>query len=152
MILNLDDLPAFRSTLTNGVVVTNGCFDILHFGHSKYLEAAKELGRHLIVGVNSDQSVRMLKGEGRPINNEKNRAGLVSKLASVNTVCIFHGMRCEDFLRAARPNVYVKAGDYSLETLDKGEREVLELLGSQIKFIPIEVHESTSEILKRLCR
>src|SRR5690349_9458930 len=94
------------------IVATNGCFDLLHVGHVRYLQAARAFGDALVVGVNGDRSVRELKGSGRPIIAEKDRAEILAALACVDWVAIFPGMRATNFLAAARPAVYVKGGDY----------------------------------------
>src|SRR5205809_7795455 len=99
------------------LVATNGCFDLLHVGHVRYLQAARALGNFLIVGVNGDESTRQLKGPGRPLNKERDRAEAIAALACVDLVSIFPQVRATEFLRAAQPAIYVKGGDYSPETL-----------------------------------
>jgi glycerol-3-phosphate cytidylyltransferase len=133
-------------------VATNGCFDILHVGHVRYLAAARKLGDALIVGLNGDQSVRKLKGEGRPLNNELDRAEILAALESIDYVVIFPQRRATEFLAAAQPAVYVKGGDYKPETLDPGEREILDKLGTKIEFIPFEQGYSTSALIEKLDR
>ena len=132
------------------VVATNGCFDILHVGHVRYLAAAKARGDVLIVGLNGDESVRQLKGSGRPVNREQDRAEVLAAVESVDYVVIFPEVRAAKFIAAARPAVYVKGGDYTAETLDAAEREVLEKTGSKIEIIPFEPGYSTSELLERI--
>ena len=100
------------------LVVTNGCFDILHLGHVTYLESARNFGDSLLVGVNDDDATRQLKGAGRPVNPEADRAAVLAALASVDGVCVFADKTAIKFLSAARPDIYVKGGDYTLETLD----------------------------------
>jgi glycerol-3-phosphate cytidylyltransferase len=134
------------------IVATNGCFDILHVGHVRYLAAARKLGDALIVGLNGDQSVRELKGEGRPLNNELDRAEILAALESVDYVVIFPQRRATEFLAAAQPAVYVKGGDYKPETLDPDEREILEKLGTKIELIPFERGYSTSALIEKLDR
>ena len=99
--------------------MTNGCFDLLHLGHVTYLETARNLGDALLVGVNSDAAVRGLKGEGSPLNNESDRAAVIAALRAVNYVCIFPDVRATEFLAAAKPDIYVKGGDYTLDTLEQ---------------------------------
>src|SRR6185436_387277 len=99
------------------LVVTNGCFDLLHAGHVSYLEAARNCGDALLVGLNGDASVRSLKGEGRPLNPETDRAVVLAALANVDAVCVFPEIRATRFLELARPDVYVKGGDYTLDTM-----------------------------------
>jgi rfaE bifunctional protein nucleotidyltransferase chain/domain len=152
-ILTLDQLAAESGRLrseSQRVVATNGCFDILHVGHVRYLTAARKLGDVLVVGLNSDDSVRQLKGEGRPVNREQDRAEMLAALESVDYVTIFPENRATNFLRAAAPAVYAKGGDYTADTLDPGERAVLDEFGSRIEIIPFEKGYSTSELLTRI--
>ena len=134
------------------LVLTNGCFDLLHPGHVRYLQAARELGDALAVGINGDQSVRELKGAGRPINNEQDRAEVVAALGSVDLVTIFPDTRAVQLLEKARPAIYVKGGDYTIDTLNPQEREVLERIGARIRIIPFEEGYSTSGLLRKLNR
>ena len=112
------------------MVATNGCFDLLHVGHVRYLAAARRLGDVLVVGLNGDESVRALKGEGRPLNSEHDRAEVLAALESVNYVTIFPQVRATAFLEASQPAVYVKGGDYKLETLNPEERGALQRCGA----------------------
>lgn len=150
------DLPvlAQRSSRLRGegktLVATNGCFDLLHVGHIRYLQKARALGDMLLVGLNGDDSVRKLKGPERPINNENDRAEVLAALESVDLVVVFPEQRAVRFLEAASPAVYVKGGDYMLQTLDPEERAVLERLGAKIQIIPLEPGHSTSAVIKRL--
>ena len=132
------------------IVATNGCFDLLHVGHIRYLKAARALGNALVVGLNGDQSVRELKGAGRPINGENERAELVAALESVDLVAIFPELRATQFLESAAPDVYVKGGDYSSETLNPEERAALQKIGSKIEIVPFEKGYSTSGLLEKL--
>ena len=152
-ILTLDQLAAESGRLrseSQRVVATNGCFDILHVGHVRYLTAARKLGDVLVVGLNGDDSVRQLKREGRPVNREQDRAEVLAALESVDYVTIFPENRATNFLRAAAPAVYAKGGDYTADTLDPGERAVLDEFGSRIEIIPFEKGYSTSELLTRI--
>lgn len=152
-ILTLDQLAAESGRLrseSQRVVATNGCFDILHVGHVRYLTAARKLGDVLVVGLNGDDSVRQLKGEGRPVNREQDRAEVLAALESVDYVTIFPENRATNFLRAAAPAVYAKGGDYTADALDPGERAVLDEFGSRIEIIPFEKGYSTSELLTRI--
>jgi len=152
-ILSLEQLAAksgqLRST-GNRVVATNGCFDILHVGHVRYLAAARKLGDVLVVGLNGDSSVRQLKGEGRPVTPEQDRAEVLAALESVEYVTIFPELRATNFLRAAQPLIYAKGGDYTADTLDLSERAVLAKLGAKIEIIPFEKGYSTSQLLTRI--
>ena len=132
------------------LVVTNGCFDLLHLGHVTYLETARNLGDLLLVGVNSDAAVRGLKGEGRPVNSEEDRAAVLAALESVDAVCIFPDVRATKFLAASKPDIYVKGGDYTLETLDQEERRTVEAAGGKIHLIPFVPGKSTTGLLKKL--
>jgi rfaE bifunctional protein nucleotidyltransferase chain/domain len=152
-ILTLDQLRAESRRLRaegKRVAATNGCFDILHVGHVRYLAAARKLGDVLVVGLNGDDSVRELKGEGRPVNREQDRAEVLAALESVDYVTIFPENRATNFLRAAAPAVYAKGGDYTADTLDPGERAVLDEFGTRIEIIPFEKGYSTSELLTRI--
>ena len=134
------------------LVATNGCFDLLHVGHVRYLQAARALGDALVVGVNGDQSVRELKGHGRPLNNERERAEVLAALEGVDFVTIFSEMRATRFIEMAAPAIYTKGGDYTAETLNAEERALLEKIGAQIHIIPFEEGYSTSSLLERLGR
>ena len=152
-ILTLDQLRAESRRLRaegKRVAATNGCFDILHVGHVRYLAAARKLGDVLVVGLNGDDSVRQLKGEGRPVNREQDRAEVLTALESVDYVTIFPELRATNFLRAAQPAIYAKGGDYAPDTLDPNERAVLEKFGTRIEIIPFEKGYSTSQLLTRI--
>lgn len=150
-----DKLPAWRVALRAAgkkLVVTNGCFDILHLGHVSYLESARKLGDALLVGVNGDDSARQLKGPGRPVNPEADRAAVLAALASVDGVCIFQEKRAVKFLAAAQPDVYVKGGDYTPDTLDQDERRTVESTGGKIVIIPFIPGKSTTALLEKISR
>ncbi len=132
------------------LVATNGCFDLIHLGHVRYLEAARKLGDALAVGVNGDASVRVLKGEGRPLNNEQDRAQVLAALRAVDYVTVFPEVRATEFLQRVRPAVYVKGGDYKPETLNAEERAALEKIGAEIRIIPFEPGYSTSSLIERM--
>jgi D-glycero-beta-D-manno-heptose 1-phosphate adenylyltransferase len=132
------------------LVVTNGCFDLLHLGHVRYLRAARALGDVLAVGLNGDQSVRELKGADRPINNERDRAELLAAIEDVDFVAIFPEVRATRFLETVAPEIYVKGGDYTSDTLNAEERAVMEKSGTEVRFIPFEPGYSTSRIIEQL--
>ena len=132
------------------LIATNGCFDLLHVGHVRYLQAARGLGDMLAVGLNGDHSVRELKGNGRPINNEGDRAEVLAALECVDFVTIFPEMRATQFILAAQPAIYAKGGDYTSETLNAEERAALQKLGAEIRIIPFEKGYSTSLLLEQL--
>lgn len=150
-----DGLPAWRAAVRargRKLVVTNGCFDLLHLGHVTYLETARNLGDALLVGLNSDAAVRELKGPERPVNAESDRAGVLAALESVDGVCIFDEKTATRFLAAAQPDVYVKGGDYTLETLNQDERRTVEQGGGRIVIIPMVAGKSTTGLLKKIMR
>ena len=132
------------------LVATNGCFDLLHVGHVRYLQAARRLGDVLAVGLNGDRSVRELKGSGRPINNEADRAEVLAALECVDLVAIFPEIRATEFILAAQPAIYAKGGDYTSETLNAEERAALQEVGAEIRIIPFEKGYSTSLLLEQL--
>ena len=132
------------------LVATNGCFDLLHVGHVRYLQTARALGDGLAVGLNGDRSVGELKGIGRPINNERDRAEVLAALECVDLITIFPEMLATQFISASMPAVYVKGGDYSCETLNAEERAVLQKIGAEIRIIPFEEGYSTSLLLEKL--
>jgi D-glycero-beta-D-manno-heptose 1-phosphate adenylyltransferase len=134
------------------IVATNGCFDLLHVGHVRYLNTARALGDALIVGINGDQSVRELKGAGRPVNNQNDRAEIIAALGCVDLVAIFPELRATRFLELAAPDIYVKGGDYNADTLNSDEREVLRKIGAKIDIVPLEHGFSTSDLVKRLSK
>ena len=132
------------------VVFTNGCFDILHAGHVRYLAAARALGDVLILGLNSDASVRRLKGETRPVNGEEDRAEVVGALKSVDYVVIFGEDTAEELIAKVRPAVYVKGGDYTPQTLP--EARIVERYGGAVAFIPLVPGKSTTRMIERVGR
>ncbi len=148
-----DKLPEWRAALRASgrkLVVTNGCFDILHLGHVTYLESARNFGDALLVGINGDEATRQLKGPGRPVNVEADRAAVLAALASVDGVCIFAEKTAEKFLSAARPDIYVKGGDYNLDTLNQDERRAVESAGGKIVIIPFVPGKSTTAVLEKI--
>lgn len=151
-LVSFSGLPEWRAGLQKArrLVVTNGCFDLLHLGHVTYLEAARALGDALLVGVNSDAAVRSLKGNDRPVNSENDRACVIAALQSVDAVCIFPESTATRFLSLARPDIYVKGGDYTIETLHPEERAAVEKSGAQVVLLPLVPGRSTSQILARM--
>ena len=150
MLIPNERIEEFAATLRAAgqrVVFTNGCFDILHAGHVRYLAAARALGDVLILGLNSDASVRRLKGETRPVNSEADRAEVVRALASVDYVVIFGEDTAEELIAKAQPAVYAKGGDYTLETLP--EARIVESYGGEVAFIPLVEGKSTTNIIAR---
>ena len=153
-IITLEELAARSAELRAAgkrIVTTNGCFDLLHVGHVRYLKAARALGDVLAVGLNGDDSVRELKGLGRPVNTERDRAEIVAALECVDFVTIFSEPLAMRSLSAAYPAIYAKGGDYTADNLNAEERAILEKIGAEIRIIPFEVGYSTSALLQRLC-
>lgn len=132
------------------VVATNGCFDLLHVGHVRFLQEARKRGDVLLVGVNGDESVRELKGEGRPVNGEAERAEVVAGLSGVGAVVIFPEKRATRFLEAVRPDLYVKGGDYRVEELDREEVGVVQAGGGKIEVLPLTPGRSTTAVWQKL--
>lgn len=127
-------------------VFTNGCFDLLHVGHLRYLQAARELGDRLVVGLNSDRSVRELKGPTRPILPEAERAELLAGLRCVDAVVIFDELRADRAIAAVRPACYAKGGDYAIATLP--EAALVQELGGEVVLLPFVEGRSTSSLLE----
>ena len=135
--------------LPRPLVFTNGVFDILHRGHASYLAQAKSLGASLVVGVNSDTSVKMLgKGDDRPINNEADRLALLAALQSVDLVTIFTEKTPVKLIEQIRPDIYVKGGDYEIDTLD--ETKLVKTWGGKAIAIPFVYERSTTTLLGRI--
>ena len=130
------------------VVFTNGCFDVLHYGHVCYLAEAKELGDKLIVGLNSDASVRRLKGETRPINGQKERATLLAALSFIDAIVIFEEDTPENLIKNISPDFLVKGGDYTFETIVGAD--FVSSYGGKVITIPLVKNFSSSSIIKRL--
>ena len=130
------------------VVFTNGCFDVLHAGHVRYLTKARAMGDFLVIGLNSDASVRRLKGNGRPINTEDDRAEVLDALRAVDAVTIFGEPTAEALIATVRPDVYVKGGDYTLETLP--EAKIVKEYGGRVEFVPLVEGRSTTNVIERI--
>jgi len=130
------------------VVATNGCFDILHVGHVRYLQKSKSYADYLIVLVNSDKSVKSIKGEGRPINNELDRSEVLIALNCVDFVVIFDEDSPKDLLDEIKPNVYTKGADYTMETLP--ERDIMIKNGTKVEFIDFVQGKSTTNIINKI--
>ena len=150
--ISLTTLNTLIITLLITGGVTNGCFDLLHLGHVTYLEAARNLGAALLVGLNSDESVRQLKGSDRPVNAETDRAAVLAALACVDGVCIFREKSAQHFLAVAQPDLYVKGGDYTLETMNQEERRSVEQAGGHVVILPIVPGKSTTALLQKIAR
>lgn len=131
------------------VVVTNGCFDLLHVGHVRFLREARSLGDTLVVGLNGDASVRELKGTGRPVNPETDRAEVLAALGCVDAVVIFPEKRATRFLEAVQPDLYVKGGDYRPEDLDADEQAAVKKAGGRIEVLKLTPGKSTTAVLQK---
>ena len=130
------------------IVLANGCFDVLHVGHVRYLASAKQLGDILVVGINADEQVTIQKGAGRPVLPANERAEIVAALESVNYVTIFNEPTVEQLLLALKPDVHAKGTDYTTETVP--ERDVVRSYGGQVAIVGDPKDHSTSEIIARL--
>jgi len=132
------------------IVTTNGCFDLLHWGHVKYLSRARELGHVLVVGVNSDASVARLKGPTRPLQHERERCLQLAGLEAVDHVAVFTDDTPENFLRAVRPHVHVKGADYAGREIP--ETALMRELGGELAFVPLEPGFSTTALVDKILK
>ena len=147
----MDELHALRAELRAGgkrLVFTNGCFDILHVGHVRYLQEARRLGDALLVAINSDASVRALKGAGRPVMNEDERAELLAALEAVDYVTVFDDVSPRALIAGVLPDVLVKGGDYGLDEIHG--REEVERAGGRVLSLPFVEGASTTDIIERI--
>jgi len=152
-LLSLADAVTLREQLRAAgrrVVLTNGVFDLLHTGHLYYLQQARSRGEALFIALNADASVKQLKGPLRPVQSENERAYALAALACVDAVVIFREKRLTAEIRALRPDVYVKAGDYTLEKLDAEERGALQAGGAKIEFLPFLAGFSTTSLIAKI--
>lgn len=151
MLIDTNDIENFVTILKKGgqkIVFTNGCFDIVHAGHIAYLEAARACGDVLILGLNTDKSVRENKGPARPINNEIDRARVVGALKAVDYVVLFGEKTAEAIIKKVKPDVYVKGADYTLATLP--EAKIVQEYGGRVEFIPIVAGRSTTGVIEKI--
>jgi glycerol-3-phosphate cytidylyltransferase len=132
------------------IVFTNGCFDILHIGHVIYLQEAKKLGDILIVGVNNDKSVELLKGKNHPINPEAERAQIIAALKSVDYSLIFNETNPQSLIKQIKPDIHVKGGDYSLEEIP--ESKIIEAIGGKTVILKEIKEKSTSNVIKKILK
>lgn len=149
----LAEIAAWRDEQVNAgrrVVLTNGCFDLLHAGHVRYLKEAKGLGEVLVVALNSDASVKKLKGEERPVHTASDRAEILCALESVDRVVVFEEERATQVIEKIRPQLYAKGGDYTVESLNPEEREALEKVGAEVCILSLVPGRSTSQTLRDL--
>ncbi len=151
MLIKREDLRALIDKIHNTgktVVTTNGCFDILHVGHVRYLEKTKTFGDYLIVLLNSDKSVRSIKGPSRPINNEMDRAEILSALRCVDYVVLFDEDSPRNLLDEMKPDVYTKGADYTMETLP--EADIMKKNGTRVEFIDFVAGKSTTKTIEKM--
>jgi rfaE bifunctional protein nucleotidyltransferase chain/domain len=151
-IVSLRELAAERKRLQHQgrrLVLTNGCFDLLHLGHVRYLQAARALGDALAVAVNGDASVRALKGPLRPLNPEADRAEVLAALACVDYVTVFPEVRATEVIRQVAPHIYAKGGDYTAASLDREEIAALESAGSAVHILPLVPGKSTTSLIEQ---
>jgi rfaE bifunctional protein nucleotidyltransferase chain/domain len=155
-VIAYEQLADWRMTLLAAqrpLVVTNGCFDLIHPGHLFLLERACTLGATLLVGVTGDEAVRLLKGEGRPAMPQRDRVLILAGLEPVSHVCLFPEIDAMAFLEKARPDIYVKGGDYTIDSINQAERALLERIGATIKILPrFEALSTTSTFQRILAR
>jgi rfaE bifunctional protein nucleotidyltransferase chain/domain len=154
-ILSDANLSSWREGLRKAgkkLVVTNGCFDILHLGHVTYLQHAKDQGDALLVGVTGDSNVQKLKGPNRPVNNQHDRAAVLAALESVDGVYIFSELDARNFLQKVQPDIYVKGGDYTIDTINQDERRSLEKMGVKIVLLPVVPGKSTTSLLEKISK
>ncbi len=150
---DLRELSEWRDVLVaegKRVVLSNGCFDLLHAGHVRYLKEARALGDALVVAVNSDASVKALKGEGRPVHCAEDRAEILCALEAVDRVVVFDQARVTGVIESLRPQVYAKGGDYTVESLNAEERAALDKVGAEICILSLVPGRSTSQTLKQM--
>lgn len=151
MLIDRKDMEGFCDVLRRGgqrIVFTNGCFDLLHAGHVRYLARARAFGDCLVLGLNTDASVRRLKGPSRPINREEDRAEVVGALKSVDYVVLFGEETAEALIAEVRPAVYVKGGDYTLDTLP--EAKIVQSYGGRVEFVDMVEGRSTTNVIERI--
>jgi len=154
-ILKLSEVAAYRDSLRQRrrkVVATNGCFDLLHVGHLKYLTEARALGDFLWVGLNGDASVRELKGPGRPLVPEADRAELLAAWRVVDAVTIFPDVRATAFLREAQPDIYAKGGDYTVASLNAEEAAALRECNAVIEIVRLVKGKSTTRLVEKIAK
>ena len=151
MLIDRKDAATFCEELRRQgkrIVFTNGCFDIIHAGHVRYLTTAKNFGDVLIVGLNTDDSVRKLKGASRPINNQEDRAEVLLGLKAVDHVIFFGEATAENLIAEVKPAVYVKGGDYTLETLP--EAKIVQSYGGRVELVNLVAGRSTTNIVEKI--
>lgn len=152
-IKNLEEIKAIIEELHKNnkkFVFTNGCFDLLHAAHIRYLKEAKEQGDILIIGLNSDSSVKALKGDKRPLVPENERAFMLAALECIDYIIIFNDKTVENLLRELKPDIYVKGGDYTIDTINQEERKIIEENSGKIVILKGHEGYSTTNLIKKV--
>lgn len=151
MLIARDKITQFCQILREGgqkVVFTNGCFDIVHAGHVRYLQKARSFGDCLVLGLNTDASVKRLKGDSRPVNCQEDRAEVAGALAAVDYVVFFDEPTAEELIRQIHPDVYVKGGDYTLDTLPEAQHVLS--YGGEVQLVQLVEGRSTSNMIEKI--
>ncbi|MDD7987132.1 adenylyltransferase/cytidyltransferase family protein [Lentisphaera marina] len=151
-IMSLREFTEWKSEFTGKVVATNGVFDLLHPGHMEYLEEASELGDALVIALNSDSSVKALKDPRRPIINEEDRAYMLASLDCVSKVVIFEDLEALNTLLEIKPHIYVKGGDYTIDTINQNERRALEERDIEIQILKFKAGFSTTLMIDKIIK
>jgi rfaE bifunctional protein nucleotidyltransferase chain/domain len=150
-LLDKEEVFTWRKTWESSVIVAaSGCFDFIHPGHVKLLQSAKKLGDKLIVGMNSDQSIKRLKGPKRPIYSQEDRILMLGSLRWVDAITVFDDDKATNFLKAVKPAIWVKGSDWTLDKIDKDELAAVESNGGQLRLIDTGVSWHTTSILEAL--
>lgn len=152
-VMSLDEVVALREKAAaegKSFVLTNGCFDLLHRGHLSYLQQSANLGDVFCIAVNSDESVRELKGPDRPLNNEDDRAFALASMRCVDAVFVFKGPRLAGEISRLKPDIYTKAGDYTIDSLEPTEKAALLDSGTDIRFLSFVEGRSTTSLIDRM--
>jgi rfaE bifunctional protein nucleotidyltransferase chain/domain len=150
-VINKAELEAILAEIkaaNKSIILTNGCFDILHIGHARYLHEAKKLGDYLFIGINSDSSVKTIKGPERPLNNEKDRAELLSYFSDVDYLVVFEEATADNLISLIKPDIYAKGGDYTRESLP--EAKTLNSTGTKTAFINFVDGYSTTKLIEKI--
>ena len=151
VLLNKEDIAAWRKLWDSATIVAaSGCFDFIHPGHVKLLQSAKNLGDTLIVGINSDASIKYLKGPKRPIYPVDDRILMLGSLRCVDAITVFDDYKATNFLKAVKPDIWVKGGDWTLNTIDKEELAAVESNGGKLQFVDTGISWHTTSILEAL--
>ena len=149
-IISLEEFKNWKNDFTGTTVATNGVFDLLHPGHMEYLEEASELGEALIIALNSDASVKALKDPRRPIIAESERAYMLASLECVSKVILFEDLEALNTLLDIKPDIYVKGGDYTIDTINQNERRALEERDIEIKILKFKAGFSTTKMIEKI--